>query len=506
MNWTEGYVSEVNYTSGFYGELSPLKLGLATLIKSIQPPDSSQEFTYCELACGQGFTTNILAATYPHAQFYANDFNPSHIATARDLATKAGMKNILFFDDSFEEFLERDLPQFDFISLHGIYSWISARNRQAIVNFIRRNLKVGGLVYISYNALPGWSAAMPMQALMLRHGQHSSESILTRIEQALNFTGELLEANASYFAQNPILKSRYERLKEQNRYYLAHEYFNQEWNSFYFDEVAKELEDAKLKYVGSAHINDHIDTVNLSRAAQEKLAKISDPIYREVVRDFFVNTQFRRDIFSRGSLGLTPQEQVKQLQETRFAMIVNPANIKFEQQFPVGEVKLQEAVYQPICQVLAESPQTLLQLQNHPKTSNNSLNSLYQALMILTGIGYIHPAVDEQTCQERKPSTNAFNNAVKTKAIHSEELSFLASPLIGTGVAVNRLEQLFLLAKSYNQDAVQFVWKNLASQGKKVVKDGKTLETEEENIAHLKTVYEEFSQGRLLTLQKLGIE
>jgi len=305
MSWTEGYVLEVNYTSGFYGELSPLKLGLATLIKSIQPPDSSQEFTYCELACGQGFTTNILAATYPHAQFYANDFNPSHIATARDLAAKAGMKNILFFDDSFEEFLERDLPQFDFISLHGIYSWISAKNRQAIVNFMLRNLKVGGLVYISYNALPGWSAAMPMQALMLRHGQHSSEPILTRIEQALNFTGELLEANASYFAQNPILKNRYERLKEQNRYYLAHEYFNQEWNSFYFDEVAKELEDAKLKYVGSAHINDHIDTVNLSPAAQDKLAKISDPIYREVVRDFFVNSQFRRDIFSRGSLSLT---------------------------------------------------------------------------------------------------------------------------------------------------------------------------------------------------------
>jgi hypothetical protein len=38
MSWTEGYVSEVNYTSGFYGELSPLKLGLATLIKPFNPP------------------------------------------------------------------------------------------------------------------------------------------------------------------------------------------------------------------------------------------------------------------------------------------------------------------------------------------------------------------------------------------------------------------------------------------------------------------------------------
>ena len=44
---------------------------------------------------------------------------------------------------------------------------------------------------------------------------------------------------------------------------------------------------------------------------------------------------------------------------------------------------------------------------------------------MLNGIGYIHPAVDEQTCQQRKPSTDAFNNAVKAKAIYDEELSFL---------------------------------------------------------------------------------
>ena len=132
----------------------------------------------------------------------------------------------------------------------------------------------------------------------------------------------------------------------------------------------------KIVIAGAGEVGSHLakmlseenHDIVLLDDSPEKLAKISDPIYREVVRDFFVNSQFRRDIFSRGSLGLTNQEQLKQLQETRFALLVNPANIKFEQQFPVGEVKLQEAIYQPICQVLAESPQTLLQLQNHPKT------------------------------------------------------------------------------------------------------------------------------------------
>ena len=316
MVCNEGYVAEVNYTYGFYGELSPLKLGFASALKSVQIPNTAQSFNYCELACGRGYSANLLAATYPQAQFYANDFNPSHIIEANALAESAGTRNVHFFDDSFEEFIDRDLPNFDFIVLHGIYSWISPKNRQAIVNFIRKKLKVGGLVYISYNALPGWSAARPMQALMLRHGQQSSEPILNRIEQALNFTGQLLEANANYFTQNPIVQKRLEGLKNQNRYYLAHEYFNEEWNSFYFDEVAKELEVAKLNFIGSAHLIDHVDAVNLSAVSQTQLAQISDPLFREVVRDFCLNTQFRRDIFGRGKLSLTAQEQLQQIQVT----------------------------------------------------------------------------------------------------------------------------------------------------------------------------------------------
>lgn len=505
MIWNEGYVAEVNYTYGFYGELSPLKLAFASALKSIQLPNLTESFNYCELACGRGYSSNLLAATYPKAQFYANDFNPSHIIEAKTLAEAAGTRNVHFFDDSFEEFINQELPQFDFIVLHGIYSWISPKNRQAIVDFIRKKLNVGGLVYISYNALPGWSAAMPMQALMLRHGQRSSEPILNRIEQALNFTGQLLDVNANYFTQNPIVQKRLEALKSQNRHYLAHEYFNEEWNSFYFDEVAKELEVAKLNFIGSAHLIDHVDAVNLSAVAQAQLAQVSDPLFREVVRDFCLNTQFRRDIFGRGKLSLTVQEQVQQLQGTRFALVTASANIKFEHQFPLGEVKLQEEIYGPICTTLATGALTLGELQNHPQTQHITLNSLYQALLILIGVGYIHPAVNETTRKQRQKSTDAFNMAVKTKALYSDEMNYLASPLVGTGVAVNRLEQLLLLAKSRKQSGPEFLWQVLSSQGKKVVTDGKTLETEEENLAYLHSAAEEFERDRLPILTLLGI-
>jgi hypothetical protein len=186
--------------------------------------------------------------------------------------------------------------------------------------------------------------------------------------------------------------------------------------------------------------------------------------------------------------------------------VVPRSKVKFTHQFPVGEVNLQEAVYGAICDALDQNHLTFGQLQNHPKTTGISLNNLYQAVIILLGIGYIHPAVDEQTYQQRKKFTDAFNNAVKTKAINSEEYNYLASPWVGTGVPVNRVEQLFLLAKANQRNGAEFVWQVICRQGKKMIQDGKTLETAEENLAYLNILYEEFSQERLLTLQKLGIE
>ncbi|BAQ65189.1 class I SAM-dependent methyltransferase [Geminocystis sp. NIES-3709] len=505
MVWNEGYVAEIKYTYGFYGELSPLKLALASVIKSIQAPNLNQIFNYCELGCGRGYTTNLLASAYPHAQFYANDFNPSHILEAKTLAEMANTKNVHFFDDSFAEFINQDLPHFDFIVLHGIYSWISKENRQAIINFIRQKLKVGGLVYVSYNTLPGWSAVMPMQGLMLRHQKRSSLPILEAIEEALNFTEQLLEANATYFVQNPVIKSRYEQLKQQNRHYLAHEYFNEEWNSFYFDEVAQELNEAKLNFVGSAHILDYIDILNLSTTAQTQLNNIKDPIYKEVVRDFFLNTQFRRDIFARGLLSLSAIDQTQIIQNIRYALIVHPNTIKLNHTFAVGDVTLQAEVYEPICHLLAKSPLTMKELHDHPTVNHITLNNLFQALMVLTGIGYIHPAVDDETYQKRKKSTDAFNYAVIQRASITDEMGYLASPLIGTGVAVTVIEQLLLLAKSKNQDGVKFVWQLLFSQNKKLIKDNKTLETPEENIAHIESLAKDFYDDRFPTLQKLGI-
>jgi hypothetical protein len=346
---------------------------------------------------------------------------------------------------------------------------------------------------------------MSMRELMMRQIKHSSQPILQSIENAVNFTGKLIDTNAGYFKQNPALKSRYDGIKSQNRHYLAHEYFNEDWNSFYFDQVAEELNEAKLNFIGSAQFTDYIDILNLSEQALQVLNQIQDPIYREVVRDFYVNTQFRRDIFARGKVTMTPQEHLKVIENFRYALIVPLKTVKLAHTFAVGNVTFQQDVYEPICQLLAESSLTMKELHNHPSLNKIPINNIYQALIVLIGIGYIHPAVDDETFKLRQQSTNSFNLAVIEKAVISEEMNFLASPLMGNGVTVSSVEQLLLLAKHQGKDGVKFVWEIFSSQGKKMIKDNQVLSTPAENIAYITELAENFYVDRLPLLKKLGI-
>ncbi|MFN7504535.1 MAG: class I SAM-dependent methyltransferase, partial [Limnobacter sp.] len=162
---TANALSDVDYIYGYYPELNPLRVQLALLRRGLRWPSIG---TACELGFGQGLAANLHAAAST-VTWWGTDFNPAQAAFAQDLATASGV-NANFSDDAFVDFVKRpDLPQFDYICLHGIWSWISDENRNAIVDFVRRKLRVGGVLYVSYNTLPGWAGFSPIRHLMVEH-------------------------------------------------------------------------------------------------------------------------------------------------------------------------------------------------------------------------------------------------------------------------------------------------------------------------------------------------
>lgn len=81
--------------------------------------------------------------------------------------------------------------------------------------------------------------------------------------------------------------------------------------------------------------------------------------------------------------------------------------------------------------------------------------------------------------------------------------------MTGGGVSVGRFQQLFLLSMSQGKkkpvEWAQFVWQILSAQGQKIVKEGKTLETPEENLAELNEQAITFVEKQLPILKALLI-
>jgi len=512
MSWSEGYVSEIDYTYGYYRELSPPLLALSMLSKRLihafEPP-----LRYLELGFGQGLSLNIHAASL-EGEFWGTDFNPAHAAHAGELARISGA-NLKVLDDSFAELARRDLPEFHVIALHGIWSWISDENRQVIVDIARRRLAVGGILYISYNTSPGWSSGMPLRHLMTLHaelGSSEAQGITSRIDSAIAFAERLVANNALYFKANPAAADRLQKIKGQNRNYLAHEYFNADWHPMPFNEVAGMLAQGKLAFAASANLIDHVDAINLGPENQKLMGEIASPVLRESVRDYCVNQQFRRDIFVKGPRPLSAHAQIDLFRAQRFALLSDPREIPLKIRTPIGDVDLNKDVYKPVIAALAEDrlrAKSVSEMIALPGMKALNLPQVAQALIILTGAGHVAPAQDQAAVDRARSRATKLNAALEERAVASGDVATLASPVLGAGVQVGRLHQLFLraiAAGARDADAyARAVQKLLHAQGERMRKDSKAIESEAEELAEIAAQAREFADKRLPLLQALGV-
>lgn len=508
-DWTAGYVADIGYTFGYYPELNPLRVELAFLNGGLVPPVCG---TACELGFGQGMSANLHAAgTVSH--WFGTDFNPAQAAFAQELAAVSGAGARLF-DQSFGEFCGRSgLPEFDYIGLHGIWSWISDANRAVIVDFVRRKLKVGGVFYISYNTQPGWATMVPLRDLLTGHGEVmgvSGKGIVSRIDGALDFAEKLFATNPAYGKANPLVVERLKAIKGQDRSYVAHEYFNRDWLPMPFARMSEWLAPAKLNFACSASYVDYVDVVNLTAEQQTFLKEIPDAMFRETVRDFMVNQQFRKDYWVRGARKVNPLAQAEALRRQRVMLVQPRAEVSLKVKGAAGEASMQEDIYGPILDALADhQPKTLGQIEQAVKDKAVVLAHVMEAVLLLIGTGSLTAVQDDALAAKARKQTDKLNAFLCDKSRGSNDISYLASPVTGGGVTVGRFQQLFLLAKSQGKkqpaEWAQFAWQVVAAQGQRIVKEGKSMETADENIAELNAEAQTFADKQLTILTALGI-
>jgi len=210
MTWNHGYNTDLGYTFGYYREQSPTWMDACARFFASRPRvGSSDKPRYLELGCGQGVNLCLHAALHPEIDFVGIDFNPTHIAHAQGLARAAGLTNVRFIEGDFLE-LARDpaaLGHFDWVSAHGIPSWIAPSIHAALAKLTGACLKPGGLYYTSYNTLPGWLSAMPLQHLLRLWQVREGLPSLTAIDQGRERLLSLIEARAAMAQVLPAMRA-----------------------------------------------------------------------------------------------------------------------------------------------------------------------------------------------------------------------------------------------------------------------------------------------------------
>lgn len=441
-DWNDGYISDIEYGPGFYAEQTPAHLDVVCLLRGIEPPVVNGDgFAYCELGCGVGQTALVVAAANPEADVWGFDFNPAHIARARVLARKGDVANIRFEEASFEQLAagkQAELPLFDYITLHGVWSWVSLENRRFIVEFIDHYLKPGGLVYVSYNAQPGWTDAAPLQRLLRMGAGLSQARSDRRVLQALDLATAF--SNAGAISLPPEMLERLGKQKTEDAVaYLSHEYLNEHWSPCYHADVAADMAGAKLNYVGTANLLENFPALMLR---PEQLALLADlpPAIAETARDYFLPRTFRRDVFIRGARAIPPRKVEQRVAEAELQLVIPPHVLSREVTIPLGTATLNAPFYEPAFEALAKGSRSIAELRASAGGQANA--EPREILGMLVGSRQAKTKV-RQPSDAARQSVRRFNKALLAdNADLGRDISPLAAVGLGTALNLRLVEML----------------------------------------------------------------
>lgn len=277
------------------------RLGAIGRVFSLATADPRQA-RVLELGCGSGINLLAMAQLYPEAEFVGVDISAGHIRLADEARAATGLGNARFIRANIAD-LGGDLGRFDYIIAHGLYSWVPAEVREALLRLCRERLQPGGVAYISYNCLPGWRLRGALREMMLRHtrGTGDIRTKIGRSKALLKFLAVSCDEDTAY---GRYLQQELMALGGTDDSYLAHEFLEEENNAFYFTDFVEAAAAHQLAYLGEADPATMAVDGLPARAAQALQSPDLDFLATEQYSDFAGNRVFRGSLLCHSSAAL----------------------------------------------------------------------------------------------------------------------------------------------------------------------------------------------------------
>jgi len=237
------------------------------------------------------------------------------------------------------------------------------------------------------------------------------------------------------------------------------------------------------------------------------LSGINDSVWRETVKDFLVGRSFRRDIFIRGSLKLTPAERAKEL-ERIYVLTVPRSSATAKIRTAMGDVEGRSDLYSAVLDLLAGGPIRLSQMIARATGPAESTVALIQALALLVHSGQVK-MVRPDAKIDPGPARR-LNLALAREIAAGKPFHFLAAPAIGTGVSAELTDFGYVAAaeRGLALDAATIArttWEMIEHTSIRPTKDDRVFQNEAETVAFLTQAAERLVGEKIGVLKMLGI-
>lgn len=321
----------VAYPGHAFSQTHPGKLATIAHIHGMSPaPLASMRML--ELGCGSGGNLNPMAFQFPGARFLGIDLSRRAIELARGNAAALGLANIDFEHRDIMD-VSRALGEFDYIIVHGVYSWVPEQVRDRILAIFGELLAPQGVAYVSYNALPGGHLRNIARDVMLFHTREISDP-QERVHVARASLKTFAEASDPDTFYGAALRLRLKQIDELPDAVLYHDDLNPGARAFTIGEVLGEAARHGLQFLAEASFPNQLGTAR--GPAQQLLAAIpaADALEREQSLDLLIARSFRETLLCRDDVALRREITAASLGPYHLSADVRPAEVEEKESRP----------------------------------------------------------------------------------------------------------------------------------------------------------------------------
>jgi methyltransferase-like protein/SAM-dependent methyltransferase len=294
---------DVPYYSYAYPQTHPDRLNVIAHLFGMTPTPV-ENCRVLELGCASGGNLLPMAEALPGSTFLGIDRSGRQIDDGLKILNESGLGNIELQHCDILDFPE-DTEPFDYILVHGIYSWVPEQVQKQILDICKRHLTPQGVAYVSYNIFPGWHMRGMLRDMMVYHSGQIADPAL-RVAEARALIDFLQGAVATQdSAYSKLLQDELKLLKRVNDSYIFHEHLEDHNEPVYFHQFNDRLKQTGLQFLGEANFHTMMAR-NFAENVANTLQKVSSNniIRMEQYMDFVRNGHFRQTLMVHNSIPL----------------------------------------------------------------------------------------------------------------------------------------------------------------------------------------------------------